>query len=175
MQVASRNGFTLIEVLVALVIVAVGLLGFASLQMSGMQRIEQSRAGRSGTTALRNLSERISAMPVAARAHLFDFDNLATGSAPQAPDCTDATQNCTDSQLARFELKRWYDEVQGSLASPRFNVTSALTSEGTTRVAISLIWDAALTGSAASSCTADSDGHFLANSYICRNLELLLP
>lgn len=175
MPAVSRNGFTLIEVLVALVIVAIGLLGFASLQMTGMQRIEQSRAGRAGTTALRNLSERVSAMPAAARSHLFDFDNLATGSAPEAPNCADSAQNCTDSQRAKFELKNWYSEVQTSLSSPRFSVASVLTTEGSTRMTISLIWDAALTGSAASSCSSDAQGYQQANSYICRRLELLLP
>lgn len=175
MPTVSRNGFTLIEVLIALVIVAIGLLGFASLQMTGMQRLEQSRAGRSGTTALSDLSERINAMPTAARHHLFDFNNLNTGDSPVAPSCSDNAQSCTDAQWAQFALKSWYSEVTTRLPSPRFSVSSQLTSDGTTRVAMNLVWDAALTGQGAASCSRDGQNKLLANSHICRTLEILVP
>lgn len=60
--VRAPRGFTMLELMISLVLVAVGLLGFASLQLSSMQRIEQAKASQMSNELLRELSEQVSSM-----------------------------------------------------------------------------------------------------------------
>lgn len=98
------GGYSLIEVLVAMFVLAVGVLGAAATQAVAMRMRHDSdlmtAAVRLGTT----LGERMRANPSAASAYLFDFDS-AGGTQPAAPSirCF-AGSSCTPSQLAAFDI-----------------------------------------------------------------------
>lgn len=56
---ASQRGFTLLEVLVAIVVLALGLLGLASLQMNGLQSAHSSYQRSVATLAAQDAAERL--------------------------------------------------------------------------------------------------------------------
>jgi type IV pilus modification protein PilV len=169
---ASR-GFSLIEVLVAVIIVAIGLLGFASLQISGIQRVEQVKNTRTSNDGLRDLVERVSSLPNVAKAGSFTFSNLDDGHAPAwTLNCRENA--CTNDQLAAMELGLWFTDLALVAPSPRFSIATEVLSTGT-HLTFNLIWDGERTGSGAASCTKASNGTFVANSHQCRTLELLIP
>ena len=169
---ATQGGFSLIEVLIAVVVVAIGLLGFASLQMSGMQRIEQAKFSRTTSSALSDLVERVGSLPALAKDNSFNFSNLADGADPQwNVNCRENA--CTNPQLAAMELGLWFDELKSAAPSPRFSVAAQNIAEGTL-VTFNLVWDASLSGSGAAACE-ESDGGFAPNSHQCSTLELLVP
>jgi len=150
--VNHQQGSTLIEVLIALVIVAIGLLGFASLQMNSMQRQEQAKSYQAAVQSLQELSETISQETDLAVAGDFDFAGLA-GATPTTVSCSD----CSDSQRAQNLLSDWYQRMSARLPSPRFAVASQDLDDGR-QVTITLTWDATLTGSGASTCD-EVDSH----------------
>ena len=171
-HMATQGGFSLIEVLIAVVVVAIGLLGFASLQMSGMQRIEQAKFSRTTSSALSDLVERVGSLPALAKDNSFNFSNLTDGADPQwSVNCRENA--CTNAQLAAMELGLWFDELKTAAPSPRFSVAAQTITEGTL-VTFNLVWDASLSGNGAAACQKTGQV-FTANSHQCSTLELLVP
>jgi type IV pilus assembly protein PilV len=94
-MINKASGFTLIEVLVAVVILAIGLLGLAGLQTATL-RNNQSAYTRSQATQLAyDIADRIRANP------LGNYNNQAATN----NDCVANT--CTPTQMAGYDLAQW--------------------------------------------------------------------
>jgi type IV pilus assembly protein PilV len=105
---ARHKGFTLVEVLVALVVMSVGMLGIAALYLEGL------RAGRTAlyrTTAVNlaaDMADRIRANRNAGIAY--------AGTGPGADDaCTNGPADCTAAQLAEDDWFDWSNELNAQL------------------------------------------------------------
>lgn len=111
-------GFTLVEVLVALFVVALGIAGAAALQMLAVRSGRDAARLSDGTRLARSLAERMRANPHALT--LPDADNPylqldydAAGGAPAASRLCYADTACDAGELARFDLY----EVSAALAA----------------------------------------------------------
>ncbi|MFN3630939.1 MAG: type IV pilus modification protein PilV [Casimicrobiaceae bacterium] len=80
----EEEGFSLLEVLVTLVIVAIGLLGVAGLQVSAIKLNFVAETRSKGVIYAADILERIRANPLNAPAYATDFDDEATSDATQA-------------------------------------------------------------------------------------------
>ena len=99
----KNTGFTLIEVLIAMLVLAVGLLGLAGLQVTSLKN-NQSAYFRSQATQLAyDITDRMRTNK------LGNYNNQAA----TADDCT-ATL-CTPSQMAGYDLKQWSDQLSALL------------------------------------------------------------
>lgn len=155
---ADTRGVGLIELLIALVIISIGLLGLASLQVNSLQKTQQTRGYEHASAALQDLVERIGANPAAAINGDFDFSNLssADNTLPSAADCS--AVNCTQSQIARYTLRNWAAPLSAALPSPRFSVEKSSLASGA-MMTLTLTWDASLSGQGSASCaTTTVDG-----------------
>lgn len=112
----TNNGFTLIEVLIAMLILAGGLLGLAGLQAVGMSN-NQSAYQRSQATQLAyDMADRI-------RANIADANNGATSTyitmdptaAALQADCETVSATCTTTDAAQNDLFRWNQAVINTL------------------------------------------------------------
>ena len=93
------GGFSLLELLVAVLVVAVGALGVAGLQMASIQN-NRGAMQQSLTTALAtDIVERMRANPGAA------YDTDLGAAPPPFHDCL--ASDCTPGQLAQFDLAIW--------------------------------------------------------------------
>jgi type IV pilus assembly protein PilV len=104
----SARGFTLIEVLVALVVMSVGMLGIAALYLEGL------RAGRTAlyrTTAVNlaaDMADRIRANQPAGDAY--------AGTGPGADEsCVNGTVDCTPAELAADDWFSWNNQLEAQL------------------------------------------------------------
>ena len=151
----SYRGFGLLEVLIALVIISIGLLGLASLQVNSLKKTSQTRSYDYASSALQDLAERISANPAAAKAGDFTYSNLtsADGTLPAANNCAQST--CTNQQFARYTLQQWAIPLSSALPSPRFAVEYQDMASGAL-MTLTLTWDAALSGAGAAACQNQS-------------------
>jgi len=99
----DQTGFTLIEVLVAVVILAVGLLGLAGMQATGL-RNNQDAYNRSQATQLAyDLADRMRANVVAANTYTA---TTPISSATTQADCL-TTTGCSPAELAENDLFEW--------------------------------------------------------------------
>jgi type IV pilus assembly protein PilV len=138
----KHSGFTLIEVLIAMIILAVGLLGLAGLQATSL-RNNQSAYNRSQATQLAyDIADRI-------RSNVDDANNYATSTyitvastaAVIQTDCDSISTTCTTADMAQNDLFQWNAALAAALPSGgTASITVALM--GTINVyTIAINWD----------------------------------
>jgi type IV pilus assembly protein PilV len=97
-----HSGFTLIEVLVALLVLSLGLLGLAAMQAQGL-RFNQSAYLRSQATYMAyDIIDRMRANRDAALSGDYD---VAMGTAPDSTQTCNSS--CTPAELAEFDRNSW--------------------------------------------------------------------
>lgn len=98
------GGYSLVEVLVAALVLAVGVLGAAGTQALAMRTRHDSDLMSSALRLAGTLAERMRANPAAASLYLFEFD-AGSGAVPAPPPATCfAGTSCTPAQLAAFDI-----------------------------------------------------------------------
>ena len=108
------RGFTMLEILIALLVLSIGLLGVAGLQTMGL-RYSQSAYVRSQVTALvDDLADRMRANPGGVINGAYD--NFGTASTlPTDPGCIASANGCTPANLAIYDKLQWVALVKGRL------------------------------------------------------------
>lgn len=112
---SGAAGLAMAEVLVALLVFSIGMLGLASAQLGG-KRAGYDALQRSVAAALAgDLLERIRANPVHAAAYAATIGGDG-GERPAAPEVDCDRSACTGSQLAVFDLWQWGNQLLGTEA-----------------------------------------------------------
>ena len=103
-------GFTLLEVLIAVVVFAIGLLGIAGLQVAGLRFSHGSQLRSVATMQAENMADHLRANQAGVLAGAYN----QTSSLPTSysKDC-DAV-NCTSTELATFHLATWNSHVSST-------------------------------------------------------------
>jgi type IV pilus assembly protein PilV len=104
---SKTAGFNLLEMLVALLVISVGLLGVTSLQLKGQQTNYRSYVRTQATYLANDLMERMRT-------------NKLSKNGIYEKACGATTTNCDSSpcswdQVAEYDLARWCDMVKNSL------------------------------------------------------------
>jgi len=117
-------GFSLLEILIAIVIVSLGLLGIVQMQVSNIQFINNAKQ-RSEAIQLTN--DIIDRMRANVAETVNGSYNIGFGGALKAPtNCTSATANCNPATLAAYDLASWLCQLGG------YNANTNCTSLGLT-------------------------------------------
>ena len=143
---SSTQGFTLIEVLIAVLVLSIGLLGLASLQANSL-RNNYSAYMRSQASILANdMADRIRANPGTPPANtpLGIYGSL-TGPISSGADCELTT--CTPDELAGYDSRKWY----GNLALFLPGGTGTVTRNGNL-FTVTVMWDDNKTGATGTGC-----------------------
>ena len=98
-----QRGFSLIEVMVALFVLSIGLLGLAGLQTLGLKFNVQSYQRTQATLNAYDIMDRIRANPVGMTASAYDNIDLSPN--PSAVDCMAA--GCDAAQMADYDIGQW--------------------------------------------------------------------
>lgn len=114
----DQRGVGLIEVMVAVLVLGVGLLGLLGLQTRSMQLSRQSFLYNQATIYAQDISERIRANSESVDEYLIDFGE---SSSADSDDCIDG--DCTSTQLAAWDIKIWTDNLGDSLPQGQGAIT----------------------------------------------------
>lgn len=107
-----QHGFSLLEVMIALLVLAVGLLGLAALQNMGLRLNHQSYERTQATILIGDMIDRMRANPAAVVAGTY---NLAmTGTPPTAAQNCEASICTTPSAVAAYDMNRWITAIAGT-------------------------------------------------------------
>jgi type IV pilus assembly protein PilV len=104
--IKSISGFTLVEVLIALIILSVGMLGIAGLYVHSMQAGRTSLFRHHAVTLAGDVADRIRANPRAGAAYgLGGADN----------GCVSGGVDCTPAQMAANDIFLWDQQATDTL------------------------------------------------------------
>ena len=113
-----NTGFTLLEVMIAVFVLAIGLLGIAALQMTGVKNNHTASMRTQATQFSYNLADRI-------RANIEGLENGAytVNAAPgvafncgtASPASFPAGDTCTANEMAQADLDYWFAAVGNNL------------------------------------------------------------
>lgn len=132
----AQQGFTLVEVMVALVIFSVGLLGLAGLQMAGTQSNHNAMMRTIATQNAYDMSERVRSNSSGFTGGAYD--NLSGAAACGTPPC---------ASIADDDYRVWSQTLANSLPSGSGQVTGIVGA-----VVITVRWDENRTGVIRQNC-----------------------
>lgn len=115
--VNRQSGVTLVEVLVTVLILAVGSLGIASLQLAGLKYSSGSYARTQVTILSDDMANRIKsnrAIALTGAVSPYELSNF-TGTTAVTRDCI--TDVCTAEQFADYDIATWANEVARAIPS----------------------------------------------------------
>jgi len=111
-QLVQQTGFSLLEVLIALLVLAVGLLGLAALQNMGLRLNHQSYERTQATILIYDMIDRMRVNP--AGVVLGNYSLSMTGTPPTATQNCEASVCTTPAALAAYDMNRWISTVAGT-------------------------------------------------------------
>jgi type IV pilus assembly protein PilV len=121
-------GFTLVEILVAIVVLSIGLLGIAKLSLGSVQSNGSAFMRSQATELVQQIVDDMHANQPEAVAGSY---NIALGANPgAAPNCVTAV--CTTTQIATFDLARWNNRLTTLLPGGQGAVAVAQVANPTT-------------------------------------------
>lgn len=115
----GQCGFTLVEVLIALVVMSVGMLGIAGLYLHSIQAGRTSVFRHHAITLAGDIADRIRANPSA---------GVNYQAAGQDNSCVGGTVACTPTEMAQNDIEAWDDQAANTL--PGGQVAIAFTDNG---------------------------------------------
>ena len=110
-----QRGFSLIEVLIALIIMSVGMLGIAGLYVQSMQAGRTSMLRHNAVTLAGDVADRIRSNPRAGIAYA-DADGADSG-------CVNGTVNCTELEMAAHDIFLWQDQATETMPNGLVTIT----------------------------------------------------
>lgn len=148
----AQQGFTLIEILVAIVVLAIGLLGLAGLQANGL-KFNNSAYQRSVASMLAyDMLDRIRANRDGLIAGNYNDHGPGDGAFPSNPGCINS--GCSTANLADYDVFDWGQQLGNLLPSG----TGQIEGNGANSVfTITVMWDDERTGVDGTECSGDPE------------------
>ena len=141
---SKYRGDTMIEVLVTVLILAVGVLGVAAMQVTTYQNLNVSHSASIAAIMAEDFSERMRANGAEVLADTYNH------SADPGAAYTDCNANvCSTSQLAGYDIGTWWEELGANLPLGKGQVAR---NGGTNTFTLTVRWDEDRSGSTGTNC-----------------------
>lgn len=147
----ASEGFSLLEVLIAVVVLSIGLLGLAALQAIALRNSAQSYERSQATALAYEIADVMRANRVAAAKGAFLL--AASAEAPASAGCESADASCTRTEMANYALADWRRRLGTLLPGGTASITCAASPCGAGGLqTVSVIWDEHRRGATNASC-----------------------
>lgn len=101
---AFNKGFSLVEVLVALLVLGVGVMGFIALQLRSVETTSVTYSRTQAMSVARDIIERININPMAWPENYDDSDAKWTQDLVAPPSCVGPAVQCNEQALAAMDV-----------------------------------------------------------------------
>lgn len=136
-------GFTLIEVMVAVLVMSIGLLGLASLQATSLRFNNDSSAQTQATYLASDMADRM-------RANVSKAAAYPAQAAGENASCY-TTAGCTPDEMAANDIFEWNEALTDTLPAGQ----GAITALAGGLFTITVMWDEQRSGATGTNCNPD--------------------
>ncbi len=112
---AIRRGFSLIEVLIALIVMSVGMLGIAGLYVQSMQAGRTSMFRHNAVTLAGDVADRMRANPAAGATY--------TAGVGANNNCVAGGIDCSPTEMAQHDIELWQQQATNTLPNGSVQIT----------------------------------------------------
>ena len=141
----NQIGMSLLEVLVSVIILAVGMLGIASMLLVSSQANNSSYMKQQAIQTVYNIFDKVRANSQAAINGNYNVSNIGSTGLPTAlttPSVQCNAASCTPSQLATYDTWNWLSNDVARLPNGCGSITSAPSAiVGNTIITVTVQWD----------------------------------
>lgn len=147
-----RRGFSLLEVMVALSVISVGVLGLAGLQLAAKRAGHEAMQRTTAASLAMDIMARMRANPQALHNYVSTAQLAGFSGSEPTPGCNSSSTACTPAELAAHDLWQWGQALNGAaetrmaagrqLAVGGLLEPSACISVNSGRVTIAIAWAA---------------------------------
>ena len=141
-----NNGFTLLEVMIAMVIFAVGMLGLAGIQSVSLQNEHASYSRSQAILLAYEMADKIKANPGGSINYVVDTNTTAITGYSGSTMCT--ANSCTITDIVKYDLGLWKAAVSALLPGGKASITNPSALNHT----ITVHWDEDRTGATGTNC-----------------------
>ncbi|HEX5313934.1 MAG TPA: type IV pilus modification protein PilV [Gammaproteobacteria bacterium] len=122
---AGARGFSLLEALIALLVIAIGLLGIASMQAASVYRTHVGALNGLASLEAQSMAARMTANPGAfpVGSSVFAYATTNAADVSSSTDCESAY--CDSDAMALYDLKQWGDGLASALPDGKGAVACA--------------------------------------------------
>lgn len=116
-----QRGFSMLEVLIAVLVFSLGIIGLAGLLIFAIQSNHVAYLRTQATFLAHNMASRMSANPAALWTNAYD------GNFPVAASTATCAAGCTPAQLADYDKAQWSTQLTTFLPNASGNITCVTT------------------------------------------------
>jgi len=110
-MIKLQSGFTLLEILITAVILSIGLLGLAGMQVFGLRNNHSAYMRSQATLLAYDMADRMRANPVG-----FRDDSYNNPTATEHSGCV-STTGCSAAEMAEHDMFEWSNTLSNQLPS----------------------------------------------------------
>ena len=152
-RISSQQGFSLIEILVAVLVIAIGLLGVAGMQLIGLKGNQQSFSKNQAAHHAQAILEKMRGNPAGVISNKYIFDSSTYDCAVEpAKNCALVASVCDTEEIANHDLFRGFcgrkggtaGGIRGDLSGASMTITCPV--DCTAGIALNLGWNEQLLG-----------------------------
>lgn len=129
-KLKRQSGASMIEVLVAALVLGIGLLGILSLQSRALQYNQQAYLSSQASLLAQDMAERMAANSGVMNSYLYE------GSAGASSGCLSG--ECTAGELAAWDLSEWEQHIKDNLPSGYGEITQFNGEDGNVKYLVSV-------------------------------------
>jgi type IV pilus assembly protein PilV len=134
----KQAGFSLLEVMIAIVIMGIGMLGIAALQTTSSVFTESAMHRGQAAALATEMVERMRANVTEAKAGNYNISSLPS----LTENCIGPTKDCTPSQMKDHDLRVWSNRVASLLPSGTAAINSGPDNDtDPVDITVTLQWD----------------------------------
>ena len=137
MTLHNSKGFTLVEILVAVLVIGSGIMLAARMQLMAIQNTQGGYLRAQSANLSYEIIDRMRTNIVALSNGNYDIQ--AADATPAEVDCGGSSANCTPSQMAQYD-QYWWRETIGRALPSGTGAIATTDSGGFTTVTVDMTW-----------------------------------
>lgn len=139
LSLRRQHGVSLIEVLVAILVIALGILTMLAMQINSTKLTKTSEMRAMGALLVSDLADRMRANRTGFEAGNYAFTET-TDTPTLEKECTGDTANCTPAEMAAQDRFDWLTNIRDSLPTGTAHISGVDNTAGKNGVDVWIMW-----------------------------------